>query len=292
MLHRAKYFSKNRKRFDTRSIVLSIIFGTALILTVLWEGFETIILPRRVRRRFRLTRLYYRSTWRMWSAAVHRVRGKQRRESLLSFYGPLSLLGLLALWATALIFGFALLHYGAGSAVAASSETPGFALDLYFSGTTFVTLGLGDVAPRTWGTRILTALEAGVGFSSLAIVIGYLPVIYQSFSRREVIISLLDARAGSPPTAGELLRRHAVDGTLDRLEFLLRDWEQWSAELSKAIFPIQCSRISVRSMTTNPGSVRSLQFSMRARSCWPAARDIRSIRPGSPSLLHAILLWI
>jgi hypothetical protein len=97
------------------------------------------------------------------------------------------------------------------------------------SGTTFFTLGLGDVTPLAPPGRALVVVEAGVGFGFLAIVIAYLPVLYQAFSRREVSISLLDARAGSPPTAGELLRRHGQDMTA--LDQLLYDWERWSAEL-------------------------------------------------------------
>jgi hypothetical protein len=162
---------------------------------------------------------------------VRRVTARQQRETLRSFYGPLSLLGLLAIWATALIVGFALLQYGLGSGIHTQGEEPSFALDLYLSGTTFVTLGLGDVVPTSWLARTFIVLEAGIGFGFLAIVIGYLPVIYQAFSRREVIISMLDARAGSPPTAAELLRRHVEDGTLESLNSLLRDWEEWSAEL-------------------------------------------------------------
>ncbi len=211
--------------------MLTFVLGIALILTVLWEAFETIILPRRVRRRFRLTRLFYRGTWVPWSKLAGMIRAKQRRETLLGFYGPLSLLGLLALWACVLIFGFGLLHYGRGSHVKTDGDIPSFAIDVYFSGTTFFTLGLGDVAPTGWTARLLTVLEAGLGFGFLAIVVGYLPVIYQAFSRREVIISMLDARAGSPPNAAELLRRHTVDYAVDGLDSLLRDWEHWSAEL-------------------------------------------------------------
>lgn len=162
---------------------------------------------------------------------IRRLSTPQRRETLLGFYGPLSLLGLLALWAAALVFGFALFHYGIGSEIHADGETPSFAMDVYLSGTTFFTLGLGDVVPVSWRARALSVLEAGIGFGFLAIVVGYLPVIYQSFSRREVIISMLDARAGSPPTAAELLRRHAENGALEGLDSLLRDWEEWSAEL-------------------------------------------------------------
>src|SRR4030095_16364935 len=102
--------------------VLSLIAGAALILTVLWETFETVILPRRVRRRFRLTRFYYRCTWLPWSAMVRRVTARQQRETLRSFYGPLSLLGLLAIWATALIVGFALLQYRLGSGIHTQGE--------------------------------------------------------------------------------------------------------------------------------------------------------------------------
>lgn len=210
---------------------MPLVLGIVMILTVLWETFETIILPRRVRRRFRLTRLYYSSTWLTWATLARRISRRQQREALLSFFGPISLLGLLALWAVGLVLGFALVHYGSFSQLRTDSASPGFSIYLYFSGTTFFTLGLGDVAPVNWLARELTTLEAGVGFGFLAIVIGYLPVIYQSFSRREVIISMLDARAGSPPTATELLRRHAKDRSLESLDGLFRDWEHWSAEL-------------------------------------------------------------
>jgi hypothetical protein len=211
--------------------VISTIVGCVLILVVLWDAFETVILPRPVRRRVRLTRFYYRSTWWVWSGLVRQLRSKKRREALLGVYGPLSLLGLLGLWAMMLIFGFGLVHYGIGSQVRANNETPDLMLDVYLSGSSFFTLGLGDVAPVTWLARLITVLQAGLGFGFLAIVIGYLPVLYQAFSRREVIISMLDARAGSPPTAIELLRRQSADGTRDGLDSLLLDWEHWSSEL-------------------------------------------------------------
>ena len=99
------------------------------------------------------------------------------------------------------------------------------------SGTTFFTLGLGDVVPRTALARAITVLEGGMGFAFLALVIGYLPILYQAFSRREATIALLDGRAGSPPTAYELLRRNSEGGSMEGLVQLLRDWERWSAEL-------------------------------------------------------------
>src|SRR5438445_2541655 len=210
-----------------------------LILVILWDAFQTIVLSRRVSRKFRPTRTFYRLLWTPWRAAAKRLRQGNRRENLLTVFGPLSLILLIALWALGLIVSFGLLHWGLGSQVTAPDGLSGFGVDLYMSGTTFFTLGLGDVTPRTTLARGLTVLESGMGFAFLALVIGYVPLISQAFSRREVSISMLDARAGSPPTAAQLLRRHLGDGDGD-LRGLLRDWERWSAELleSHVSFPV------------------------------------------------------
>ncbi len=204
--------------------------GAALLAVVLWDAFETIILPRRVSGRIRITKLFYRATWVPWRATARFLSGR-RRDAFLSFFGPLSLILLLALWAVGIVVSFALLQWAAGSALTVAGGAPSLGTDLYMSGTTFVTLGLGDVAPRTAVAKALTAVEAGMGFAFLAVVIGYFPVIYQAFSRREVAISLLDARAGSPPSASELLWRHRGDPGTAALTDLLRDWERWAADV-------------------------------------------------------------
>ncbi len=212
----------------------AFVAGAAIFLIVLWDAFEAIILPRRVTRRFRLARLFYKSTWHVWKFATSRISSRKRREALLGFYGPLSLLVLVGVWAVGLVLGFALMQYGAGSAVVITGGEPSFLTDIYLSGTTFFTLGLGDVVPRSGPARALVVTEAGFGFGFLAAVIGYLPFIYGSFSKREVDISLLDSRAGTPPTAGELLRRHSYPHGQDALRELLKDWEHWSAELMES----------------------------------------------------------
>jgi len=141
---------------------------------------------------------------------------------------------LVGVWAVGLVVGFGLMQFGAGSAVLASGQPQGFATDLYLSGTTFFTLGLGDVVPRSGLARGLVVAEAGFGFGFLAAIIGYLPFIYGSFSKREVNISLLDSRAGTPPTAGELLRRHSYEHGQEALHELLQAWELWCAELMES----------------------------------------------------------
>lgn len=234
---------------------VAVLGGIVLVLTVLWEVFETIVLPRRVTRQFRLTRAFYRGTWLPYAALAGMRKSKKKRDMLLSFYGPLSLLLLLAFWAVTLVFGFALIHFGDGESLSGTLFPSRLGNALYLSGTTLFTLGLGDITPASPLARFVTVLEAGIGFGFLALVIGYLPVLYQSFSRREVTISLLDARAGSPPTAFELLRRHAgvtlphsnptyatpqgagcdiVGHDIDALTELLHDWERWAAELMES----------------------------------------------------------
>lgn len=207
---------------------LPAVIGFLIVATVLWEAFETIILPRRVARRWRFTVLFYRVTWVSWRFLARGIKRTRVRETFLSFYGPLSLLFLFVFWAAALILGFGLLYR---SAAIANTIPQTFSTCVYLSGTTFFTLGLGDVVPYAGVERFLAVTESGLGFGFLALVLSYLPVIYQAFSRREVNIVLLDARAGSPPTACELLRRHTGPGGVEALDQVLHAWERSAADI-------------------------------------------------------------
>jgi hypothetical protein len=212
----------------------AFLIGVAILIIVVWDAFEVIILPRRVTRRFRLSRLFYKSLWTLWRFCARLVPARKVRESAFSIFGPISLLILVAVWAVGLVLSFGLMQYGAGSALNVAGMTPSFWTDAYLSGTTFFTLGLGDVVPRSGMARALVVVEGGLGFGFLAGVIGYLPFIYGSFSKREVSISLLDSRAGTPPTAGELLRRHSYPHGQEALRELLKEWELWCAELMES----------------------------------------------------------
>jgi hypothetical protein len=205
------------------------IAGAALALAILWDAFETILVPRRIGRRVRLTRYFYVITWRAWRALATGMGRPSRREALLGFYGPLSLLLLLVCWASGLILAFTLLQIAALGADGLSPRA--FGTLLYLSGETFFTLGFGDITPATNLGRLLSVLEAGMGFGFLGTVVGYLPTMYAAFAQREVEISLLDARAGSPPTAAEFLSRASAGASPALLEGVLRDWERWSAQL-------------------------------------------------------------
>jgi hypothetical protein len=222
--------------------LLAFAAGVICLFIVLLDAFQTIILPRRASGRFRLTRVFYLVTWAPWAFLVRRLRLPRQREAAFSYYGPLSLILLLVVWAAAMTLGFGLLFFALGSPFHDATGMHGMESDLYVSGTTIFTLGLGDVTPQNAAARALVILEAGTGLGFLAVVMGYFPVLYSAFSRREASISLLDARAGSPPTAAELMRRHSYEGAAPALSALLLEWERWSAELleSHISYPQLC----------------------------------------------------
>ncbi len=227
--------------------IVGVIAGILLCLGVALDAFQTIVLPRRPTGRLRITRLFYLVTWAPWTRLAERVKNQKRRDQIYSVYGPSSLLLLLGVWALLLIFGFGLIYFALGSPFAdglrgAQTLSAQMTKDIYVSGTTLFTLGLGDVTPTSRLARALLVLESGTGLGFVALVIGYLPVLYQAFSRREVSVAMLDGRAGSPPTATELLRRHAYEDGERDLITLLVEWERWSAEIleSHISYPILC----------------------------------------------------
>ncbi len=220
--------------------LLAIIFGIALVVLVTQDAFESVVLPRRVTRRFRLARLFTRTAYVGWRAVGRRIRSSARRDSFFGYLGPLTLLSLLVFWAALFVLGFGLVLWGLALPLNAPERPVSFLTDLYLSGTTFFTLGLGDVTPLPGIGRVLLVIEVALGFIFLALVISYVPVLYQAFSRRELRISLLDSRAGSPPTAVELLRRNCAGRNVEELVLLLREWEVWCADIleSHLSYPI------------------------------------------------------
>ena len=214
---------------------LAFIAGLVLIVVPLLDAFETILQPRRVTHRFRFARAFYRTTWGAWRAIALRIRRGKSREAFLSVFGPLSLLTLIGAWVIGLVVGFALLRWSLRAPIRGPADLGTY---LYLSASTFFTLG--DLEPIAPLTRALGVVEAGLGFAFLAVIISYLPVLYQAFSQREVTISLLDARAGSPPSATQFLVRLASSGKLNAADSFLKEWEAWSAHLleSHLSFPV------------------------------------------------------
>jgi hypothetical protein len=161
--------------------VVAAVFGFIIIWVVLLDAFETVVLPRRVTRHFKLTAWFYRRTWIPWRKIASRMPTGSIRQNFLGYFGPLSLILLLVFWAAGLILGFALVQHGIGGHEQLNREPITFGRILYHSGETFFTLGYGDIVPTSAGSRALSVIEAGMGFGFLGVVIGYIPVVYASF---------------------------------------------------------------------------------------------------------------
>jgi hypothetical protein len=226
--------------------IIAVIFGCGFLAGVLLDAFQTIILPRRPVGRLRITRVFFVVTWGPWTWLVGHWPVKRSREQMYSFYGPMSLLLLFVVWATLLAMAYGLIYFGMHMPFTDPMH-PATAIErlrtcVYVSGSTLFTLGLGDVVPATRAARTLLVVEAGTGLGFVALVIGYLPVLYTAFSTREISVALLDARAGSPPAAGELLLRHSFNGGHVALTKLLAEWERWCAAMLEThiSYPILC----------------------------------------------------
>ena len=275
---------------NSHGSVVGIVLGLAIIWVVLLDAFETVVLPRRVRRHFKLTAWFYRQTWIPWRNLARHIKTASRQQNFLGYFGPLSLILLLGFWAAGLIFGFGLVQYGIGGHEQLNKEPLTFGKIIYHSGETFFTLGYGDIVPTSGAARALSVIEAGMGFAFLGVVIGYIPVVYASFSRREIQISMLDARAGSPPSAAELLVRltgRSEDPGVDQtvLDEVLRDWERWAGELleSHISYPVLSF---FRSQHSNQSWLGALTTMLDVTSL--VLTGIEGVHPGQAKLTFAM----
>jgi hypothetical protein len=203
--------------------LLTAVIGLATLALVLVDAFNTIVLARRTRHIFRIARIYYKAMWSPVAAVARHIRSSGSREAFLAVFAPLSLLLLFAIWAFALVFSFGLLQWAAGLRKDGGMES--LSGDFLLSATALFSLSTGD--PENVLSSWIAVLEGGLGLAFLALVVGYLPVFYQSFSSRELTISLLDARAGSPPSAGAML--NTISTQAHRINRQLEAWEQWAS---------------------------------------------------------------
>jgi hypothetical protein len=204
------------------------IISLALLALMLAEFFVVFMLPRRVKRDPRIARGLLRSMWIPWRAAALRL-PKQPADTMLGIFGPLGLLAILSVLSVGVIVAFTGMQWADRSQFG-TGHVVGFGDDMYFSAGAFFSATT-PLAPTDSLGKLLQIAEAATGFGVVFIAIGYLPALFQAFSRRETAVSQLDPRAGSPPSAGTLLERTARRGGWRELDEYLREWETWAAEL-------------------------------------------------------------
>jgi hypothetical protein len=209
---------------------IELALGMLIWCVMLWDGFVSVVLPRTVDSRRRPSALFIRSSWRLWAWVGPWIPQPGLRLSFLAFFGPLMVMLTLALWGGLMIVAFSMIYHGLGPRFQSASGPAGFGTLLYMSGSTFLTLGLGDVTSSDPVGRLFTLLEAASGYVFLALIITYMPLLDQAYASREVGSLLIHSRAGSPPGAIQLLSRYAGTDHSDLLRSNLREAERWMAE--------------------------------------------------------------
>jgi hypothetical protein len=215
-----------------RSLV--VCAGLLFLSIALWDAFSAVVLPRTVSVAFMPARVSTHLGWRLWRCLGGWNNNRSARQSFLTAFGPLSVFLQLGLWAVMIVVAFALLHLGLATRLNLPTSRGEIGTFLYLSGTTFFTLGLGDIVPLNPLGRALVVVEVGAGIVFLAMIIGYLPLLDQAYAQREVGVQLLESRAGSPQSAVRLLQRFGRPESAETLTAMLLEAERWAAELSQS----------------------------------------------------------
>jgi hypothetical protein len=207
---------------------LWIALGVTLVLTALFDAVGTLVTTRNRKGRYWPTNLLYRHSWKFWRMFGLRRRDEDRRERILTAYGPISLLMLLTIWVGLEVFGWGFVWYGLrDSFTGISSPLDG----IYFSGVDFFTVGFGDILAVKGGTRLLVVVAAFSGVTTMALVIGFLPTLYGAYQDRERQLLLLDDVSGTYVTPIGLVDAYTTNGDLEPFYAMLRDWERWVASV-------------------------------------------------------------
>ena len=209
--------------------ILAYLAGVGVVVFILNEVFQTVVVPRPTPARFRLARWIVIPGWRLWRVLGLRKLDANRRERMLGTFAPAIVVVLLVTWIALLIVGFGLQLWALRLQIQPVPHNLGDAM--YFAGTSVLTIGFGDIV-GTSGLARLDALAAGAsGLGTIALAISFLFSLYTSFQRREVLVVMLDSRAGAPPSGVSLLEAYIKLGMLHEVHALFADWERWSAEV-------------------------------------------------------------
>ena len=195
--------------------------GAGVIVVVLDAAIRTFVLPRAAAVRF--TRLISLASRAVFDLIARPARTYEQRDRVMALYAPITMLLFPTVWLTCI--------FGAFAAIFQSVESVGWVEAFRLSGSALFTLGFDT--PRHLGPDFLTFLEAALGLGLLAMLISYLPTIYGSFSRREVAVTQLAVRAGSPPSAADMIIRAHRTGFAERLDPQWRLWELWFVEIEE-----------------------------------------------------------
>jgi len=264
------------------------ILGIVLVVGTFRDLVSTVITTQRDRR-WSAARRYYQVTWRWYARAARRIDDPQRRERYLVPYGPVSLIGLLAIWVALLMCGWGLIWWGLQNHME-GIDNPVSAV--YFSGVTFLTIGYGDIVAQGGGSRILAVVEGLMGVLTTAMVIGLLPTLFAAYMRRESKLLTLDDLSDQVTPLG-YLRRYADGGNLAPLHAEFKGWDDWCADVydSHTAYPMLLwfrSRQAGRSWSVGLGIVLETATYILAAVDEPKHHEAQSLYRRAVMLLDSI----
>lgn len=244
---------------------LAIGGGAALVVYTFLSAVRTFVLPRSAT--VGLSSFVFRMMRKVFDVPLKAMPTFEQQDRLMALYAPLSLLMLVPAWLLLTTIGCALIFYGLG--------TPSLAEAFVLSGSSILTLGFAQPA----GTlpMLVAFAEATIGLILVAMLISYLPTMYSAFSRRETAVSLLEVRAGEPPTAPELIwRLHGLQDNTD-LKAFWESWELWFTEIDESHTSL-AALVFFRSPRANQSWVTAAAAVLDAAALYQSVVD----RPFSP----------
>jgi hypothetical protein len=208
---------------------IELLLGGIIVVLTLVDIFQSVVVPRPTRESLRLAPFLLDGMWHLWKWIALRFPSAKHRAAFLGIYAPLTVVILLLVWGMTLIFGYGLLFLALQSELQPRLNDLGTAL--YFAGTSLLTLGFGDIVATGGITRVLALCAGASGLAIASSVISMFFSLYSSLGHREVLVTMLRNRAGSPPSGVTLLETYARLKMLEELPGFLTAWEEWSTEV-------------------------------------------------------------
>lgn len=219
--------------------ILTFLAGALLVAVVLYDVFQSVVVPRWTSAAWRLAPTMTKFLWPLWRKIGLR-RSAQKREDFLGTFAPLAVMLSLTNWVAVLCLGYGLMLFALRDGI--RPVLPSFGSALYLAGTALFTIGFGDIVATQALPRFVVLMAGASGLAVVALVISLTFTLYEAFKRREILVLTLDARAGSPPSGVAMLETYAHFNMLDDLNSTFAAWEIWSADvleshLAYAILP-------------------------------------------------------
>jgi len=208
--------------YDSLLHVLAFLSGLLIVILTLFSALSTFVLPRAARSQ--LNRIVFGTLRRIFNFILRFTNTYQQRDAIMAYYAPIGLMLLVPTWYLLIALGFAAMYWGLGA-----GDWP---FDMRLSGSSLFTLGFESVE-GFWVSNLI-CIEAMLGLILVALLIAYLPTMYSAFSRREQVVNLLEVRAGSPPSALEMLLRFNRVHGLEKLSDYWKMWEAWFADVEES----------------------------------------------------------